>query len=149
MSAWPTAAFGRWDIAMATVRSRPVVVVLNDSETFLELMQDLLEREQGYAVQIGRKADEGVDLVKATQPDLVLLDIMFAREELGWTILEDLKRDPETAAIPVVVCSAATPSLRAHHDLLAKCQVPWVLKPFDLDQLLDTVEVALGNVAAV
>lgn len=48
--------------------------------------------------------DEALALLQQVTPDLILLDVMLPRRD-GWEILQTLKANPTTAAIPVVICS--------------------------------------------
>jgi DNA-binding response OmpR family regulator len=121
------------------------VAVINDDTQFLQLMHDLLEEEEGYAVAICKEADNAYEFVKKTRPDLVILDIRVGYEENGWMILNLLTLDPATRPIPVIVCSAAIHSLQEHEDLLQQYDCEVLPKPFDLEALLDKVEAALAR----
>ncbi len=116
------------------------IAVINNDTTFLELMHDLLEGEEGYSVAICKEADQAYQFVKEGRPDLVILDIRIGGEETGWTILNLLTLDPETRPIPVIVCSAAIHSLQEHQPMLDQFGICALPKPFDLDRLLETVE---------
>ena len=124
---------------------RAVIAVINDDTHYLQLMHDLLEEEEGYTVTICKEADGAYDFVKATRPDLVILDIRVGFEENGWMILNLLTLDPATRPIPVIICSAAIDSLQEHEELLQKYDCEVLPKPFDLDALLDKVEAALAK----
>ncbi|MDQ3811445.1 MAG: response regulator [Chloroflexota bacterium] len=121
-------------------QTRPSIAVINDDTAFLELMRDLLEAEEGYAVSICKEWDNAYQFVKDNRPDLVILDIRIGGEEHGWTILNLLTLDPSTRPIPLIVCSAAIQSLHEHQPLLEKFGITALAKPFDLDELLSTVE---------
>jgi CheY-like chemotaxis protein len=126
-----------------TARAR--IALVNDDTTFLELMRDLLEAEEGHEVLICKESGNAHRFVKEQRPDMVLLDIRMGGEERGWTILELLTLDPETSSIPVVVCSAALSNLRDHEPLLQKYGVGVLPKPFDLDALVAKVRAALAK----
>ena len=121
------------------------IAVINDDTAYLELMHELLEEIEGYAVTICKEADDAYEFVKETQPDLVILDIRVGHEENGWMILNLLTLDPATRPIPVIICSAAIASLHEHEDLLHKYDCDVLPKPFDLDALLAKVEAALAK----
>ena len=89
--------------------------------------------------------DGADELVKEQRPDLVILDIRIGGEERGWQILQLLTLDPDTLPIPVIVCSAAIDDLQAHQPLLDKYGVRVLPKPFDLDDLLETVAATLRD----
>ena len=121
------------------------ITIVNDDTTFLQLMHDLLEAEEGYQVTYCKEAEHAYEFVKATPPDLVILDIRVGGEESGWTILELLTLDPATRPIPVIVCSAAIHSLQEHEALLQQYDCAVLPKPFDLDALLTKVQTALAK----
>src|SRR5207249_558195 len=60
------------------------------------------------------------------EPDAVCLDVALAGEPDGWQVLTELKGDPETAAIPVVVCAPGNGS--EHAAMLGATDV--LTKPF-------------------
>ena len=123
--------------------SRARIALINDDPVFLELMHDLLQKEEGYQVLICKESTNAYQFVKEQRPDLIVLDIRMGGEETGWKILELLSLDPDTQPIPVIVCSAAIRSLKDHEPLLKKYGVGVLPKPFDMDALLDKVRVAL------
>src|SRR5829696_4519648 len=111
---WPGArpTWSRRGPTMAEGKRR--IAVINDDTAYLELMHELLEEIEGYAVTICKEADQAYQFVKETRPDLVILDIRVGHEENGWAILECLTLDPVTRPIPVIICSAAIASLHEH-----------------------------------
>jgi DNA-binding response OmpR family regulator len=121
------------------------IAVINDDTAYLDLMHELLEEIEGYAVTICKEADDAYEFVKETQPDLVILDIRVGHEENGWMLLNLLTLDPATRPIPVIVCSAAVHSLQEHEELLQQYDCDVLPKPFDLDALLDKVKAALAK----
>lgn len=122
---------------------RPRIALVDDDTVFLNLLRDLLEVTEGYAVSIHKVWADAYREIKEQRPDVVLLDIVMEQEERGWEILELLTLDPETRPIPVIVCSAAIHSLHAHQELLDRYGVLALPKPFDLQALLDRVQRAL------
>jgi DNA-binding NtrC family response regulator len=120
-------------------------VVINDDTPFLELMEALLEGEEGYEVHVRKEWNNAYEYVKEMRPDLVILDIVMGSEERGWNILNLLTLDPETRGIPVVVCSAAVQSLRQHTPMMERHGISALAKPFDLEQLLAAVEQMLAS----
>ena len=125
-------------------RDRPLVVVINDDTPFLELMEALLEGEEGYDVRVRREWNNAYEYVKEQHPDLVILDVVMGNEERGWSILNLLTLDPETRPIPVIVCSAAVQSLQQHASMLGRYGIRALAKPFDLEELLAAIEETFG-----
>jgi CheY-like chemotaxis protein len=125
---------------------QPHILVVDDTEEFRELLQDLLAGE-GYRVTTSPVL---LDLtqIKALAPDILVQDIPFAHsEERGWTLLSLLRLDPQLARIPVVLTTAAVRTVR-QPEMAAQLEqlgIRVVLKPFALDQLLGALTEALAN----
>lgn len=112
----------------------------DDSPDILALLRDILEGE-GYRVSM---SDEMLSLpaIRRTGPDLVILDHMLEDGAgSGWELLREIRRDPELAGLPVVVCTGAVQRVRDQGDELRRLGAQVVLKPFDIDQLLGAIHV--------
>jgi len=111
-------------------------MVVDDEPAIRELCADMLSGE-GYEVATAVNGREAVDMLTRTPADLVLMDIMMPVLD-GLSACKLLKADDRTRDIPVVIMSAASnvQSRRAELQCLAAAIVP---KPFDFDQLLNTV----------
>lgn len=124
------------------------IAVVNDDTDFLELMRDLLELE-GYEVKTLKTAVHAYAALKSTRPDLIILDIRMETPEAGWQLLELLQLDPATTGIPVIVCSADAPFLRAKEAHLSERGCRTLEKPFNLEELLTTVADTLATTGKV
>jgi CheY-like chemotaxis protein len=126
---------------MGDVAPRAHVLIVNDTQTILDLTRDLLEAE-GYRVST---SIETVDLARITalQPDLIVQDLLFAgqSQETGWKFLLLARLDPEIARIPLILCTAAsrTVSDPAMAQNLDRLGVRVMLLPFTRDDLLTAV----------
>ena len=127
---------GSWESIPDSAARR--VVVIDDYGEILDLLRIVLE-EIGYQVVTSADGPGAFGLIRDQQPDLVILDLVMPGVGC-WEILDALRQDPDTAAIPILVCSAALvdPALLAEHVTGAGCAV--LAKPFDLDELLETIE---------
>lgn len=129
-------------VAKSENQSQKHIFVINDTIAILELFTALLE-DEGYRVTTDGFTIEMVELlkrVKAERPDLLVLDFLIQDEGKGWQFLQMLKMDRETRDIPVVVCTAAVKlveDLQPHLDAMG---VGVVLKPFDIEHLLDEID---------
>ena len=75
-------------------------------------------------------------------------DLLFERnQDRGWKMLHLTRLDPELTRIPVVLCTAAVQTVKNEEMAaqLEQLRVRVVLKPFDLEQLLDAVSEALAT----
>jgi DNA-binding response OmpR family regulator len=113
------------------------VLVIEDDPATATLLEDLLSAE-GYAVTVLDSALGAHTVVDRQQPAAVVLDqgLPYRR---GSALLEELKADPRTAGIPVLIVSAYTEALPRGAAALAAAVVT---KPFDTDELLRLVAAA-------
>jgi signal transduction histidine kinase/CheY-like chemotaxis protein len=141
----------------ASVRRRPVtgyagarrtILAIDDDPAQLAVLQSLL-RPLGFTVFAASSGTEGIDLALRCRPDLVLLDIQMPGLT-GWDVADRLRTidderhrtDPARRTAILMVSAnahefAAGADGRAAHD-------GFVLKPFDLDVLLDAIAGQLG-----
>lgn len=80
------------------------ILLVDDDLTLNQMYQERLEME-GYNVLSAKDGQQAIELAKIEKPDIVLLDIMMPGID-GFQVLDELKRDPDTMMIPVVVVTA-------------------------------------------
>jgi len=122
----------------------PMIVVVDDDPYFCQFMQALLT-DEGYQPVICASTDETPATIRQHQPALVILDLHVGHRGAGLRLLQQLRQEHETAAIPVLVCSADTPLLRRQAEQLRAQGVAVLAKPFELDEVLAQVRVLLGG----
>jgi len=114
------------------------VVVVDDDRDTLALYRDVLG-EESYRATLLASPDLEPAAVAALAPDLLLLDLRFGHERRGVDLLRRLKGNPDTLAIPVLVCSADARLLDELHEELAAWDCAVLAKPFGLDDLLAAI----------
>jgi len=119
---------------------RPRVLVVEDDPDLLVVLRVNLTAAGHETKQAGDRRPAETP-IQGQQPHPVVLDLMLPGID-GWSVLEDLHAmgDP----VPVVVCSAKKNSedMERARDLGAS---GYVVKPFDIDRLLDAVIEAVGS----
>jgi CheY-like chemotaxis protein len=118
------------------------IVVVNDSPEFLEVMAELLHDARYAATVIDGDRDNAVDLVRAAEPDGLIIDLRLGKDELhGWDVLQEVRRDPELSELPTLICSGDVQALDQLVDDMAgmRC-VATIEKPFSIDQLLSKLD---------
>jgi signal transduction histidine kinase/DNA-binding response OmpR family regulator len=110
--------------------SRPTVVVVEDDRRSFDLLRVYLEAAGARVVSAG-DGEEGLDTVRRLSPAGVILDILLPGID-GWDVLAQLKADPGTAAIPVVVVSMLDERGRG----FALGATEYLVKPVGKEQLL-------------
>jgi signal transduction histidine kinase/DNA-binding response OmpR family regulator len=119
--------------APAFPAGRPSVLVIEDDPAARELLRVQLEGA-GYAVRTTASGQQGLAWVSQMRPDAVLLDILLPDID-GWEILQRLKADPATRAIPVMVVSVVDDRELG----LALGAVDYFVKPVSREPLLEAI----------
>jgi len=117
-------------------------MVVNDTQEILDLFNDILT-EEGYEAILYSYAIQDLREIEQVKPDLIILDLIFGAERIGWQLLQKLKMRRSTEAIPVIVCTAAVMEVREMEGYLQAKGVGLVPKPFTIDDLLEAIEKAL------
>ena len=112
------------------------VLVVDDDPVIVRLLEVNFEME-GFAVRTAADGLEGLESAKAQHPDVIVSDVMMPRMD-GLQLVNELKADPATASIPVILLSAKAQAddVRAGLDAGAD---DYVTKPFEPLDLLDRV----------
>ena len=120
----------------------PKILLVEDNEASADALARRLERRD-YSVVIAADGHQAVSLAKSKQPDLILMDLGMPGMD-GWDATAQLKLDPETRHIPIIVLSAhAMPNDR--HQALAAGGDDFDSKPVVFDRLLEKIETLLTS----
>lgn len=111
----------------------PVVVLVDDDRASLDLLSAYLD---GLGTRVLRARDgvEALEQVRKVPAAAIVLDIKLPRLD-GWQVLAELKADPATAAIPVVIASVVDDRSRG----LELGADEYLLKPIRRDELLSAL----------
>jgi twitching motility two-component system response regulator PilH len=123
------------------------VTVVNDNPEFLELMDEVLEGERHDTTPVPGDREDALDLVLASRPELLIIDLRMSREGLrGWDLAQEVRRDPQFAHLPVLLCSADLQALsEIEASLEGQREVEALAKPFGIDELTQTVDRLLAR----
>jgi len=83
----------------------PTVLLVDDEAGFLKLVSLRLENS-GFKVRTASGGEEALELIKNEIPDIVILDIFMPVMD-GYEVLQKLRSDNKTSAIPIIMLSAA------------------------------------------
>ncbi len=81
------------------------ILIVEDSEDDALLIRRLLSGRKAYRIMHARDGYEGLRQAQALRPDLIVADLMMPKLD-GFALVEELRRDPRTREIPVVIVSA-------------------------------------------
>ncbi len=115
-------------------RSRPTILIIDDNDTLLSLLRDILSED--YNILVANDGNEGFDKLIHLTPDLVITDVMMPNSD-GLSLTKKIKNNPHTMHIPLIILSAKS----AIGDKISGIESgadAYISKPFDT-QYLKTV----------
>ncbi len=112
------------------------ILVVDDDPVILQLLQVNFEME-GFTVITAADGREGVDRTRADRPDIVVSDVMMPKMS-GIELVAELKNDPDTAGIPVLLLTAKAQQADIGAGIDAGAD-DYVTKPFEPLDLVDRV----------
>jgi CheY-like chemotaxis protein len=118
-------------------------VIIDDEPDTTTYLSALLS-DYGWRVRSANRADEGLALLAAERPDVLLLDLVMP-DRGGLSVLVAVRKDPALAGVPIVVVSGVQQSLTAdYHAFLSRFKHyhpdAYLDKPIDPKQLLGTLD---------
>ena len=111
----------------------PTVLVVDDDAAILRTVTEILS-DEGYTVLTATNGAEALTILAEASPRVILLDMRMPVMD-GWQFAR--ARDERQRAIPLVVMTAAQDARQWAREVGAAA---YLAKPFDLAELLDTVE---------
>jgi DNA-binding response OmpR family regulator len=117
------------------------VVCVEDEPEMIDLIRLILSRK-GFEVIGANGGVQGLEAIRAEKPDVVLLDLMMPEMD-GWQVYQQLKADPATAEIPVIVVTAKAQNIDKVLGLHIAKVDDYIPKPFALQELVDRIEAVL------
>jgi two-component system alkaline phosphatase synthesis response regulator PhoP len=124
------------------VAEKKHILVVEDEEDILDLLRFNLVKA-GYSVATATRGEDALKAVAQKRPSLILLDLMLPGLN-GLEVCRQLKRDPKTAGIPIVMVTAKGEEA----DILIGLEVgadDYVTKPFSIKVLISRVRVTLSR----
>lgn len=117
------------------------IVVADDDRMFRKAAETTLRR-QGYAVTTASDGEEALQFIRSERPDIIVLDLIMPKLQ-GFDVLQILKQDSLTAAIPVIVLSSLTQEQDKQEALDLGAVAYFNKSTFSLGELVKQVESTL------
>lgn len=118
------------------------ILIVEDEESLLKL-ESILLSSKGYNVTGVMDGRSALEEVRINKPDLVLLDIMLPEID-GFEVCRQIKENPETRHIPVVMLTAKKNSQDLARGQQVGCD-SYITKPFKSSKVLDTIQELLSR----
>jgi len=127
--------------SLSGAKTGGLVLVIDDDPTVRDLIVRSLAKE-GFSVGVATNGAEGLRIAKELKPDAITLDVMMQGMD-GWSVLEQLKADPDLMHIPVVMISIVDDRTRG----FALGAAGYLTKPIDRQKLVDTLKLFHKKIA--
>ncbi|MBN2887404.1 MAG: response regulator [Chromatiaceae bacterium] len=119
-----------------------LVLVVDDSPTETHIFVKTLT-QAGYRVETATNGEEGIALARSLRPSLILMDVIMPVIN-GFQATRMLRRDAETAAIPIIMVTTKDQQTDRTWGL-RQGATDYLIKPVDRDTLLERVRALLGG----
>jgi signal transduction histidine kinase/DNA-binding response OmpR family regulator/HAMP domain-containing protein len=119
-----------WGQGGETPAAGPLVLVIEDDPKAADLLRIYLS-EAGYTVDIAREGAEGLEKVRQLAPAAVILDVLLPKVD-GWAFLTQVKADPTTKTVPVLIVSIVDQKGKG----FALGAADYLVKPVQREELL-------------
>jgi two-component system, OmpR family, response regulator ResD len=118
---------------------RSLIVLADDDSAIIEMLSAALS-DEGYHTVCCFSGKDAFEAVQKDKPQLVILDMQMEKPDAGLDVVQMMRIDPDTATIPVIICSADAVFLREKQHQLKAHGCETLEKPFNLDELLTLIE---------
>jgi len=112
------------------------ILLVEDEETLVDIIANVLE-DEGFSVKKLLSAEEALDACRAYSPDLIISDVRM-KEMDGFMMYERMKRINSLRSIPFIFLTALDDRISQQRALKMGASA-YITKPFDIDDLLQTV----------
>ena len=116
----------------------PKVLFVEDHEAQRDIMRQVLE-QYGYEFDVACSGEEGVEKAREWHPDVVLMDIRMPGRIDGVAAIRELRNDPDTAGIPIIVVSAWERAEHKEQALKAGADALFT-KPVAVGELIEAIK---------
>ena len=113
------------------------VLLVEDHEEIWDFLSRRLKR-RGFDVVVATDGQEGVDKSKSEAPDIILLDMNLPTLD-GWSAAAIIRKDPETATMPIIALTAHAMTGDKDKAIAAGC-TDYLPKPIDFSALLAKID---------
>lgn len=142
MSPWSDNYQADLDVPALPQPGKARVLAIDDDDGQLGVVRAILEAA-GYEVTSTADPRQAQSLIKSSQPDAILLDLLMP-EVSGWELLETIRSRPETRTIPVLLLSGQGKPAQRVRGLRAGAD-DFMVKPLDSDELLVRLEARIAG----
>jgi DNA-binding response OmpR family regulator len=119
------------------------ILFIEDESDLQKTFSDVLEKK-GYEIIMALDGEVGLKLAKSKNPDLILLDLILPKIH-GFDVLKELKSDPKTKDIPIIVLTNLEGMADINKAIELGATTYLVKAHYSLDEVIKKIEGALRN----
>ena len=121
------------------------ILLVDDDEDFI-MMNEAMLKTRGFEVETANSAKEGLEKLKNFTPDLVILDLMMEHYDSGFTFSYQIKSDPKTSHVPLLMVTSVHRETGIPFDASTHEEKEWIkvdeflekpISPEDLSGIID------------
>ena len=112
-------------------------VLIADDEQNIVISLEFLMKREGYQVEVANDGEEAVRRIRASRPDLVLLDVMMPKKS-GFEVCQEVKSDPSLGGVRILMLTAKGRDTELAKGLALGADA-YMTKPFSTRELVDKV----------
>ena len=113
------------------------IIVIEDEEIILSNLLEILEIS-GYEAEGASNGQDGIDLIAAKRPKLILCDILM-QPMMGWDVLNAVRDNPDVANVPFYFITAQI-NRSTRQQIQQSSADGYIAKPFSMPEITDIVE---------
>jgi len=118
------------------------ILLIDDEPNLAQVIAVCLESFKGWKVCVVNSGKEGLQVVEALKPDVILLDVMMPEMD-GIEVLQNLQKNPAIRDIPVIFLTAKVQT--SDREKFAELDIVGIVaKPFDPLKIADEIAQLLG-----
>ena len=118
------------------------IFIADDESGFVATLKSRLEFE-GFEVTSAPDGRAALEMIRKALPDLILLDIMMPAVN-GYQVCRELKEDPATSPIPILMVTAKSQESDRFWGMEAGADA-YITKPFEMDDLIGKIRELLDE----
>jgi CheY-like chemotaxis protein len=126
----------------------PLIAVIENSEA-MRAMFALIAQGEGWTISGYNYAEMNLATVQQLKPDLIILDLIDQRIGEGWELLQLLKMEESTAAIPIIISTTMSVLPLEIQGYLASRDINVIAKPFAVADFIAIVRQELNGQSAL
>jgi two-component system alkaline phosphatase synthesis response regulator PhoP len=118
------------------------ILVVDDEPDFVAIVRKYLEKE-GFEVDVAYDGVEGLNKVRQSPPDAIVLDVMMPEKD-GYAVCQELKQSDQFKNIPIVLLTAVSSHVSStrysHYDGMSTEADDYLPKPASAEEIVESVK---------